>query len=169
MRETRQGFVNEFGTPDELRRNEVDRVKNRDFYALAEWRVAPAWDINAAVRRSRVQFSIDDNFFHDSSNDSGSVTNRNTSPSVGVVWHASPALNIYANLGKGFETPTLAESAYRLNASGPNLSLRPSKSKQGEIGVKAQWERHRFEAALFDARSRNDIVAFANVDGLMIF
>lgn len=169
LRETRRGFINEFGTPGELRRNELDKVENLDFYALAEWAVSPAWDINAGVRRSRVKFKIDDNFFNDGSDDSGSVTYRNTSPVVGVVWHATDAVNLYANLGKGFETPTLAESAYRIGGPGPNLSLRASESKQAETGIKVRSGRHTGEAAIFFARSDDDIVAFANTNGRTIF
>ena len=61
-----------------------------------------------------------------------------------------------ADLGTGFETPTLAESAYRPGgAPGPNFALKPSKSTQGEIGVKLRNGAHSFDAALFEARSKD--------------
>ena len=87
-----------------------------------------------------------------------------------MVWHAAAALNVYANLGNGFETPTLAESAYRPGgAPGPNFALKHSKSTQGEIGVKLRNGRHSFDAALFEARSADEIVSSQSSGGRAIF
>lgn len=170
LRERRKGFVNEFGTPGELRRDELDRAKNLDFYGLAEWAISPQFDLNAGVRRSKVKLSIDDDYFRDGFDDSGSVTYTNTSPVIGAVWHASNAVNVYANLGKGFETPTLAESAYRsFTESGPNFGLQPSKSTQGEVGVKVRSGKHEFDGAVFTGRSKNEIVSFETRNGRTVF
>ena len=46
-------------------------------------------------------------------------------------------LNVYANYGQGFETPTFIELAYRPVGSGLNLSLQPSVSDSAEVGLKA--------------------------------
>jgi iron complex outermembrane receptor protein len=104
---------------------------------------------------------------------SGSVEYRHTSPVAGLLWAVTDNMNVYANLGKGFETPTLAESAYRPgDAPGPNLGLRPSTSVQAELGAKMQRDNHAIDVALFDALSDNEIVptsvngrsTFENVD-----
>ena len=90
--------------------------------------------------------------------------------SSSMVWHAAAALNVYANLGNGFETPTLAESAYRPGgAPGPNFALKHSKSTQGEIGVKLRNGRHSFDAPLFEARSTDEIVSSQSSGGRAIF
>ena len=176
LKETRRGFVNNNGVSGATRRDEIDQAKNMDLFAQLDWTFAPDWQAMAGLRTSRVRFSVDDRYITVASpNDSGSVEYRNTSPVLGLVWHAKDNLNVYANLGTGFETPTLAESAYRAGATGPNFALRPSKSLQGEIGIKTRLDRHTLDFALFDARSKSEIVPstvdngrtiFQNVDGV---
>jgi len=170
LNETRKGFDNLAGNNGLLRRNEDDTARNTDVFGQLDWTFAPDWQAIAGVRASRVKFSVDDRFNTGNSNTSGSVQYRNTSPVVGLVWHAAETVNVYANLGTGFETPTLAESAYRPGgAPGPNFALKPSKSTQGEIGVKLRSGRHTFDAALFEARSKDEIVSSQSSGGRAIF
>lgn len=86
-----------------------------------------------------------------------------------MVWSASEALNLYANLGRGFETPTLAESAYSAGSTGPNRTLQASHSLQAEIGVKWRGDSYQLDAAWFDARSRDEIVPAASINGRSIY
>ena len=174
LREQRQGFDNMNGTDGDLRRDEISRASNRDIYAQADWAFARDWRVTAGVRSSSVKLAVDDHYTVNSKN-SGSVDYRNTSPVAGLVWSVTNEINLYANLGQGFETPTLAESAYRPgDAAGPNLSLRPSTSTQAELGAKIKRGNHTVDLALFDARSDNEIVptslngrsTFENVDGV---
>ncbi len=170
LRETRRGFVNNNGVSGATRRDENDTARNLDLFAQIDWTFAQNWRAMAGVRSSRVRFSVDDHYITNASpNDSGSVQYRNTSPVVGLVWHATESVNFYTNLGTGFETPTLVESAYRLAATGPNFALQPSKSLQGEIGMKARFERHAIDLALFDVRSKNEIVPLVVDNGRTIF
>ncbi|MDB5884529.1 MAG: TonB-dependent receptor [Polaromonas sp.] len=170
LRETRKGFDNLGGNNGALRRNEDDTARNTDVFGQLDWTFAPEWRAIAGVRASRVRFSVDDRFNAAASSTSGSVQYRNTSPVVGLVWHAAETLNVYANLGTGFETPTLAESAYRPGgAPGPNFALKPSKSTQGEVGVKLRSGTHVFDAALFEARSTDEIVSSQSSGGRAIF
>ena len=170
LRETRKGFDNLAGNNGLLRRNEDDTARNNDVFGQIDWTFSPDWQAIAGVRASRVKFSVDDPFNPAASSTSGSVEYRNTSPVIGLVWHAFETLNVYANLGTGFETPTLAESAYRPGgAPGPNFALKPSKSTQGEIGVKLRSGPHSFDAALFEARSKDEIVSSLSSGGRAVF
>lgn len=170
LRETRKGFDNIGGNNGALRRNEDDTAHNTDVFGQLDWSFTPDWQAIAGVRASRVRFGVDDRFNPAASSTSGSVQYRNTSPVAGLVWHAADTLNVYANLGTGFETPTLAESAYRPGgAPGPNLALKPSTSTQGEIGVKLRSGAHSLDAALFEARSRDEIVSSQSSGGRAIF
>ncbi len=47
------------------------------------------------------------------------------------------SVNVYANYGQGFETPTFAELAYRPVGPGLNLDLDPAVSRSAEVGLKA--------------------------------
>jgi iron complex outermembrane receptor protein len=169
LKETRQGFVNNNGVPGDLRRNEDDTAKNLDYFAQVDWTFAPQWQALAGLRVSQVKFSVGDNYFGDGRNDSGNVTYRNTSPVLGLMWHASDNLNVYGNIGTGFETPTLAESAYRSGGTGPNFDLKASRSTQAEIGIKARQGRHSLDLALFQSRSRDEIVPQSTANGRSIF
>jgi len=171
LREQRRGFDNDFGAQGALRRDEIGRAKNRDIYAQADWAFAPNWRVTAGLRSSTVTLAVDDRYAVSTGNrdDSGSVEYRNTSPVAGLVWSATDDINLYANLGKGFETPTLAESAYSQDNSGPNLGLRPSTSRQAELGAKIKRGNHALDMALFDARSNNEIVPVSTANGRSIF
>ena len=170
LRETRKGFDNLGGNNGALRRNEDDTARNSDVFGQIDWTFAPDWQAIAGVRASRVRFGVDDRFNTGNANTSGSVQYRNTSPVIGLVWHAAETVNVYANLGTGFETPTLAESAYRPGgAPGPNFALKPSKSTQGEIGVKLRSSTHSFDAAVFQAKSTDEIVALQASGGRTVF
>jgi iron complex outermembrane receptor protein len=119
---------------------------------------------------SQVRLNFDDNFITATNpDDSGGVTYHNTSPVLGLVWHANDSLNVYGNLGTGFETPTLAESAYRTGGTGPNFQLKASTSTQAEIGLKARQGRHSLDLALFQAKSRDEIVQQSSTGGRAIF
>lgn len=166
QQEHRLGFDNNFGLAGALRRDEDSEADNLDVFGQVDWTFDPQWRLLAGVRTSRVRLEVEDHFGDD---DSGGVRYRNTSPVLGLVWHASDIMNFYANLGEGFETPTLAESAYRADGSGPNLSLQSSTSVQGEAGVKMKSGRHALDLAVFHARSKNEIVPSSVVNGRSIF
>jgi iron complex outermembrane recepter protein len=168
--QTRRGYVNNNGTPGDLRRDELDTADNLDVFGQIDWRFLPQWTATAGARASRVKLAVDDHYVTAASpNDSGSVEYKNTSPQLGLAWHANEDINVYGNIGRGFETPTLVETAYRVNATGPNLSLKPSKSRQGEIGMKWRAGRHAFDAAVFASLSRDEIVPLTTQNGRAIF
>ncbi|MFC7518987.1 TonB-dependent receptor family protein [Herbaspirillum sp. GCM10030257] len=168
--QTRRGFVNNNGTPGVLRRDESNDANNVDIFGQVDWTFAEQWKATVGARASRVRLAVDDRYVTAASpNDSGSVEYRNTSPVLGLVWYASDNLNLYGNIGRGFETPTLAESAYRSGGTGPNLSLQPSTSRQGEIGMKWRSGTQSADLAIFTARSRDEIVPLATENGRSIF
>ncbi|MDQ7970795.1 MAG: TonB-dependent receptor [Oxalicibacterium faecigallinarum] len=176
LSERRRGFVNDNGVQGALRRDEKNKARSTDVFAQADWTFAPQWRAIAGVRLSRVRMVVDDDYVVrnpdpslDNPDDSGKVVYTQTSPVVGLVWHARDNINLYANLGQGFETPTLAELAYRTNGTGPNLGLRASTSTQAEIGAKIRQGRHLLDVAVFHSRSKNEIVQEQSQFGRAIF
>lgn len=167
MKERRRGFLNNLGVTGDLRRDEDNVVSNTDFYAQAEWRLTKRLEVLAGVRHSRVSFTSTDYFLLTNGNDSGGVRFARTTPALGATYKISPLLNVYANAGKGFETPTFAELAYRPGgASGLNFGLRPANSLHREIGVKALLgDRGRLNVALFRIDVKDEIVVNSNAGG----
>ncbi|MCW5605535.1 MAG: TonB-dependent receptor, partial [Burkholderiales bacterium] len=161
MAERRRGYINDFGVSGVLKRDEDDIVVNTDYYVQAEWRIAPRWLLSAGARHSRVRFESRDYFIAVANpDDSGNARYVRTTPVAGAVFSLHPAVNLYANIGRGFETPTFAELAYRPGgASGLNFALRPSNSLHREVGFKALvGAAGRVNAALFRIDVTDEIV-----------
>jgi iron complex outermembrane receptor protein len=172
MGEDRQGYINNGGVQGALKRDELNTVDNRDVFAQAAFDLTSQFTVTAGARSSRVQFRSQDRFIATGNpDDSGSVDYSATNPVLGLTWRATPALNLYANVGRGFETPTFTELAYRPGgATGMNFDLRASRSRHAELGAK--WkiaDGHRVDAALFDITTRDEIVVDTNAGGRSTF
>jgi len=171
MREWRQGFVNNNGTLGDKRRDEDDTVKSADVFAEAEWRFAPAFAVTLGVRSSVVRYSSEDHYITPvNPDDSGSRKFTNTSPVLGLVFHATPELNLYASYGQGFETPTFAEMAYNPVGPGLNFGLNPATSQAVEVGLKAIFAgTQRINFAAFHINTEDEIVTDTATGGRNTF
>ena len=171
MDERRRGFNNENGVAGILRRDEDNEVTSTDVYAQAEWRMSERWSLHGGARHSRVRFESRDSFISASNpDDSGERAFSATTPVAGVLYRASPRLSLYGNIGRGFETPTFVELAYRRDGSGLNFELDASRSRHAELGVKAILASAlRVNAAVFDIVTDNEIVVDTNTGGRAIF
>ena len=125
------GVIQDSSNLTNVNRNEKNTAKNNDKYIQAQWSVHEQFDLHAGVRNTKVNIKVEDGLvdltknFNQTFNlkyrdSSGSLSYEKTTPVVGAVWKVNPALNIYANYGKGFETPNLIEIAYNSSA-GPVL------------------------------------------------
>ena len=172
MTERRRGFINDGGTRGALKRDEDDKVHNTDVYGQLSWDPSPSWTLIAGARSSHVRFSTTDYFIVPGNpDDSGAASYSAVNPVLGAVWHFSEQANFYAHVGRGFETPTFSELAYRpAGASGLNFALNESRSRQAEIGAKFRLSpAQRFDVALFDIRTDDEIVVDSNVGGRTTF
>jgi iron complex outermembrane receptor protein len=164
-----ENFVGDvLGVKGALRRNETDTVFDFDQYAQATWQFADAWSLTLGARHSEVKFNSDDHYVTDANpDDSGHVDYSATTPVAGLMWRASDTAHFYASYGKGFETPTFNELAYRADG-GPGLAfnLVPAKSKNGEIGVKLK-PTNAIDAsfALFRADTKDELATATNSGG----
>jgi iron complex outermembrane receptor protein len=173
--ERRQGFQNFSGTTlgvmGAQRRDEDNRVRSFDQYLQGTWS-GERFSFTAGLRHSKVRFDSRDHYVAPGNgDDSGAASYGATTPVLGAVWHVSETLNVYAAAGRGFETPTFNELAYRPGgATGLNFDLRSATSRQWELGVKAEpltgW---RVNAAVFQARTQDEIVVLSNAGGRSTF
>ncbi|MDF4003701.1 TonB-dependent receptor [Luteibacter sp. PPL552] len=168
----RQGDENFVGTAlgvrGALRRDEIDRVFNVDEYAQATWRVADDWTLMGGVRHSDVRFRSTDRYIAPGNpDDSGTVRYTATTPVGGVLWRATPWAHVYANWGRGFETPTFSELGYRADrGAGLAFNLKPSHSNNMEVGLKLQpAETLSAGVAVFRADSDDELAVETNLGG----
>ena len=160
--ERRRGYLNNNGTQGALKRDEDDLVISTGVYAQGEWRFADQWIALAGLRANQIAFDSEDHYvvLPGNGDDSGSVVYRAMTPMAGLLYRVSPVTSVYANFGRGFETPTFAELAYQTPpATGLNFGLLPSRSRHLELGVKSSvGVNARINAAVFDIRTSDEIV-----------
>jgi iron complex outermembrane receptor protein len=161
-----------------IKRDEINIGYNFDQYFQGQISPINSVDLHAGVRRSTVGLRIEDHINNPSLYDSGSSNSKSltakyldgngelnfqkVTPVMGVVWKANEKVNLYANYGKGFETPTFIEIAYSDTLVGgqPNFSLKPSKSENFEAGIKAfVGSNTRINAAIYKVNAYQEIVA----------
>lgn len=168
----RQGFENfvgeRLGVRGALRRDERNRVQSAEWFAQAAWDFAPRAQLLLGARGDRVRFETRDRYIVGANpDDSGAVTFAQVSPVAGVSLQAAGGWRLHASLGRGFETPTFNELAYRADGgAGLALDLRPVASRQVELG--AQWRGEagqRAALALFRAESDDELVVATSIAG----
>lgn len=140
-------------------RNETQTANNFDQYAQGMWSFADRWDLHAGVRHTNLDLKIMSKI---AASGSGATNYSKTIPVVGLTFKATPAMNFYANIGQGFETPTLNEITYAdptRPQDGPNLTIKPSTSTNLEIGSKIMVsDNTKITAALFQINTNDEIV-----------
>ena len=171
LEETRYGYLNyigpELGVEGAVRRDEANHVYDFDQYLQAQFDPVPRWRLIAGVRNSTVEVS-DHDHLPDIDEPDTSVRYSAVNPVAGATFRATSALNLYASYGKGFETPTLDDLAYRsTNGSLPglNIGLRPARSNNFEVGVKAGDARLHADLAGFYIKTEDELAVLANSNG----
>jgi iron complex outermembrane receptor protein len=151
-------------TPNNAR-NELNEARNRDIFAQANWSLGEKYTLTTGARQSNVTLKSTDYLPSNPDNGTGSVNYKATSPVIGLTWHALENLNLYANHGRGFETPTMSEAAYAGKDAATfkekfNFDLLASTSRHLEVGSK--WlpsSSSRVDAAWFHIDTDNELVA----------
>ncbi len=155
-------------------RDENNTARNSDFFAQATTSLNERLSLVTGLRASSVRLASCDDLLADGDG-SGSVRFRASSPVLGLTWHAADTLNLYANYGKGFETPTLAEVAYRAsNTATPTALFNPglgaSRSQHYELGAK--WlagAASRVDVNVYQIDSTDEIVTASSAAGRTAF
>jgi len=172
QRQHRRGFENHLGGVLGLRgaqrRNERNTVENVDQYAQVWWQFTPQWSLLAGMRHSEVRFRSEDGYITARNpDDSGKVAYSRSTPVAGVMFQPGERVRLYLSAGRGFETPTFNELAYRADGgAGLAFDLRPATSRNLELGGK--WQSAggaALEAALFRADTDDELTVARNVAG----
>src|SRR6185295_3538738 len=106
---------NDGGDPSGKQQQQLGNVTNVFLYAENEWSVTEAWSVLAGARAQtswrEVSVSV-------GGGDLGSVTFTDFSPRLGVLFDATPAIQLYGNVSHAFEPPVLFESTAPGNLDG---------------------------------------------------
>jgi iron complex outermembrane receptor protein len=176
LEEARRGYLNFAGTVDgvegALRRDQANRVYDFDQYLQAQWDPADRWRLLAGVRNSVVDVESHDRLAAIGTDPDSGVRYGAVDPVAGVTYKAAPRVSLYAAYGKGFETPTLNDLAYRStngNPPGLNLGLVPARSDNTEIGIKTGGTTYRADADAFYIRTQDELAVLANAAGRSVY
>jgi iron complex outermembrane recepter protein len=168
LEETRYGYLNyvgeELGVQGAVRRDQANHTYDFDQYLQSQWDPDALWRVTAGVRNNLVEVGSNDHLAGTHS----SVRYTAVSPVGGVVFHAAPVVNLYASYGKGFETPTLNDLAYRSvdgSLPGLNTALKAARSNNYEVGVKAGKGAIRAELAGFYIETHDELAVLQNFNG----
>lgn len=171
LEETRFGYLNyvgeDLGVAGAVRRDEANHVYDFDQYLQSQWDPDALWRVTAGVRNNLVEVGSNDHL-PGTTEPHSSVRYTAVSPVAGVVFHAAPVVNLYASYGKGFETPTLNDLAYRsVNGSLPglNTALKAARSNNYEVGMKAGKGAVRAELAGFYIETHDELAVLQNFNG----
>jgi len=149
-----------------INRNDIDKAHNFDQFIQAKLAILDAMDIHAGLRHSDVSLDFQGQTpVNSTTNINGATSFNKTTPVIGAVWKVNQTFNLYANYGKGFETPTLIEMAYNSAtvATGPNLNLHASTSDNYEVGMKTfLFNNTQINLALFKIDTNQEIIVSAN-------
>jgi iron complex outermembrane receptor protein len=171
LEEARRGYLNfvgsQTGVEGGLRRDEANHVYDFDQYLQAQWDPDAHWRMIAGVRNNVVEVTSHGHIPLLDGADS-SVRYSAVNPVAGVTYRASSAVNVYGSYGKGFETPTLNDLAYRSvdgSLPGLNLGLKPARSNNFEVGIKAASEHVQANLAAFYIRTEDELAVLQNSGG----
>ena len=171
LAEARQGYRNfmgsALGVQGSIRRDEANHVYDFDQYLQVQWDPAQRWRLLAGVRNNVVEVNSHGHLaVLDGSN--SSLRYSAVNPVGGVTFRATSAVNIYGSYGKGFETPTLNDLAYRSvdgSLPGLNVALKPARSDNYEAGIKAGNDQVRGTLAAFYIKTANELAVLQNASG----
>lgn len=174
QRDDRLGFENFrgdiLGVRGALRRDERLQVDSLDPMAMLE-----AWNDHGlggflGTRHSRVRFDVRDTYIRDGNpDDSGQRHFSAWSTAAGASWRRGNWL-FKGSVGRGFETPTGNELAYRADgSSGLNLALDAARSRLREWAVGYAGTRGNVEMLRFDEHVRDEIVVLQTQGGRSVF
>jgi iron complex outermembrane recepter protein len=169
-KERRQGGAAALGEKTSTTRVEDNQADNSDLFVQASAPLSEQLSALAGLRYSTVRFASQDHFLSDGDG-SGSVRYRASNPVLGLTYHASNSLNLYANYGKGFESPTLVEVAYSGGGKPAfNTGLFASRSRHYELGAKwVPTAQSRLDFTLFQIDSIDEIVVASSTGGSATF
>jgi iron complex outermembrane receptor protein len=176
LTEGRRGYLNfigdELGVEGDLRRDQTNTVYDLDEYLQLQWDPSRRWRLEAGVRNSVVDVASDDHLIEAGAPTESGVRYDSTNPVAGLTYRAGSHLDLYGSYGKGFETPTLDELAYRsTNGSLPglNFALKAARSDNYELGLKAGTTSMRGTLAGFYIHTDDELAIQSDAAGRSVY
>ena len=138
-------------------RYETDDAMNIDEFIQGQLAITNNIDLHAGIRNIHSKLSYTPH--QTQAIKGGSLNFNNTTPTIGALWKVTERVNLFANYGKGFQSPNSSQTSYsNFDGSGPNLNLAGSTSDNYEAGIKSYLgDNTTLNATVFKVISSNEI------------
>ncbi len=172
--EARRGYENfvgsQLGVRGALRRDEDNRIRNREVYVVADRRFGESWTVVGAARHAQLDFASRDRYVAPGNrDDSGTLDFSETAVSLGAS-RAFAGGEAFAGIGRGFETPTVTELAYRPDGVGGfNGDLQAAEVLSSELGLRWRWRDADTTVTLYRIDGDGEIVPAVSSGGRASF
>jgi outer membrane receptor protein involved in Fe transport len=146
-------------------------------YVQGVWQLTPRWSLSAGVRAEHVRYDYDNRMIDGNTGENGVPCGESgclysrpadreddfdaVAPKLAVSFSISDGVVAYASASRGFRPPEMTE-LYRLQRQQSVADLDSEQLDALELGVKAELERVRASAAVFDMDKSNVILRDAN-------
>jgi len=174
--EHRRGYLNYIGTDlgvlGAVRRYETNLVHDLDEYFQAQWDLTGRLHATAGVRNSIVDITDHSHLSVSGALPLSGTRYSATNPVAGLSYSVTDDISTYASFGRGFETPTLNELAYRSitgSLPGLNFGLQPARSSDYEVGVKTRGALFRTDVAVFHIRTIDELGVLQSSGGRSVY
>lgn len=171
MEDRRRGYVNNQGVAGDVRRDELGEVNSRDIYSVIQINPLPQLSLYTGARQTWLDVDVQDYFIVPGNpDDSGARDYREHSYALGGNYQFNDQWELFASTGRGYETPTLTEMAYKTEATGLNTQLDAAINRQHQWGVQYQQaNRVQLSVTHFVIDTDNEIVVDQSIGGRTSF
>ena len=166
----RQRFINNAGVKGALSFDQLEEAESYGFYFRNEIALLDNVTFVLGGRYDIIDLSVDDRYLVNA-DQSGQIEFDEFNATVGLLWNVNEHMNVYANYGTSFETPTfteLANPAQDLNVNlGGFANVTAQTATSYEIGIKGNLleDRIYYDLAAYTMDVEDEItnvVAIAN-------
>lgn len=167
----RQRFKNVGGVQGALSFDQLEQADTRGVYFQNEFSLTSQIDFLLGGRYDSVELQVDDRFLGNG-DQSDSLDYDEFNPMVGVVYSPWRALNLYANYGSSFETPSFTELANvsRGGTLGGFGNVSAQHARSYEVGAKGNVAaRITYDVAVYYTDVQDEIVNVQNNGGRTFF
>jgi iron complex outermembrane receptor protein len=173
MRDNRRNLRHDAGVPIEsdVFLDQRERVTEFGPFAQVQWSPTERLLLIGGARYDWVEFNLEDRYFGDGFDDTGTRTMSAVSGNLGASLAFDDRFVPYVNVATAFETPTTTELVNQPDGSGGfNTELGPQRSVNYEIGARGQPSPFvTYSVALFLGRVTDAIVQQEEVGGRAFF
>lgn len=140
----------------------VTTSTNVDFYAEDRHELHSRLSVSLGLQTSYARRDFADDFRNDG-DQSDLQTFRGWSPKLGLLFQATPAVSLFANLSRSFEPPTFGEL---VNVGGNGLlALDAQSATTFELGSRGTARWLSWDVALYSARIANELLSLNDPQG----